>query len=297
MPKVISFSALSLLFVACSSKTAPVEATAAEEVEAEATAEAPAAEPTSSVTAAADVQWMPANPEMPEGPQLAVIEGNMKEGAFSALVKLPAGHASPLHSHPAGFSGVVVSGTVHNGRTADDYIEIGVGSTWTEPANEVHFTGCAEGADCVFVAHMDGAMGMTPAEAPTEGDMQMVFTAAADVPFAAINPEMPEGPQMYVIGGDMTSGPFHALVKFPAGMTSPEHSHSATYSGAVVSGEMSHGGPDTMGVGSVWTEVGGNPHVTGCVSEEPCSFFVSMAGAFSMTPTAPAEAPEAPAAE
>jgi hypothetical protein len=62
---------------------------------------------------------------------------------------------------------------------------------------------------------------------------------------------MPEGPQMFVIGGDMASGPFQALVKFPAGTTPPEHTHSATYSGVVVADEMSHGGPDTLGVVSV----------------------------------------------
>jgi quercetin dioxygenase-like cupin family protein len=161
----------------------------------------------------------------------------------------------------------------------------------------VHFTGCTEETDCLFVGHMDGPMGMIPAEAPAEGEVKMEITAAADIGFSPINPEKPEGPGMYVLSGDKAAGAFTALVQFPGGAASPEHSHSSTYSAVVVSGTVSHGDADALGAGSHWTEIGGEVHTTGCPSEEACVFFASMDGAFDMTPAAAPEeaASEAPA--
>ena len=234
---------------------------------------------------------------------MALVNGNPKEGAFTAVVKLPAGHASPLHTHPATLQGFVLSGTVTNGRTAEDAAAITAGSMWTQAGDEVHYTGCTEDADCIFVGRMEGAMGTTPAETAAEAST-MTVTAAADIAYSPVNPEKPEGPGMLQTSGDMKTGPFTALVSFPAGATSPKHSHTATYSGVVVSGAVSHGG-DAMTAGSYWTQIGGEVHTTGCSSEEACVFFVAMDGAMDMVPVvedggappeAPAEAPpEAPA--
>ena len=91
--------------------------------------------------------------------------------------------------------------------------------------------------------------------------------------------------------GDKAAGPFTALVKFPGGAQSPEHSHSSTYSAVVVSGTVSNGDAAALGAGSHWTEIGGEVHTTGCPSEDDCVFYASMDGAFDMKPTAaPAEA-------
>ena len=158
----ISLSVLALLVGGCAAKTVTPDVVAPAPAEAEAPA------PTSFVTAADDVKWMAVYPDQPDGPQMALLSGNPKEGGFSAMVKLPAGQASELHSHPATLHAVVVSGTVKNGRTAEDSPEITAGGVWTQPAGEAHFTGCTEEAVCVFFVAMDGAMDMTPAEAPAE---------------------------------------------------------------------------------------------------------------------------------
>ena len=288
-------STLAILMLGCVPKEAPVEAPVAAPAPAPAPAAAPA--PASSVTLAADIQWKPANPKMPDGPQIAILDGNMKEGGFSALVKFAAGSDTPLHSHPANFTGVLISGTIKNGRTAEESTAIGPGSLWTEPADEVHFTGCTPEADCIFVGHMDGPMGMKPAEAAAEGESKMVVTKAADIGFTPINPDKPGGPGMFVLSGDKAAGAFTALVKFPAGAKSPEHTHSSTYNAAVISGTVSDGKGAALGAGSHWSNTGGTAHITGCSSEEPCVFYASMGGAFDMKPTAaPAEAAPAEAA-
>ena len=287
MANQLSLSVLTLLVGGCGPK-ATTPTAAPEQAAVEAPAPAPA--PTSSATNAADAKWMPVYADKPDGPMMTLVSGNPKEGAFTAVVKLPAGHASPLHTHPANLQGIVLSGTVTNGRTAEDAASITAGSMWTQAADEVHYTGCTEEADCIFVGRMEGAMGTTPAEAAAEAST-MTVTAAADIVYSPVNPEKPEGPGMLQTSGDMKTGPFTALVSFPAGATSPKHSHSATYSGVVVSGSVSHGA-DAMDAGSYWTQIGGEVHTTGCASEEACVFFVAMEGAMDMVPAeAPAEAP------
>ena len=292
MHRFFFLATFTLLVTGCAAKSAAVEPAVA--IETEEVAE-PVAEPTSSLTAAAAVTWALTNPDEPEGVQWAVIEGNPREGGFTALAKFPAGYANGLHSHPAGFVGVGISGTLQNGRSAEDSAAIIPGTVWSQPANEVHFTGCTEEAECLFVVFMEGALATVPAEDPSEGEMQAVVIAGADIPFVPVNPDQSGGPQVYVVSGDMETGPFRAVVQYPAGASSPEHSHSATYGGVVLDGEMTHGDSEPLGVGSFWTEIGGSTHTTGCVSEEACVFFVAFQGAFDMTPVTPAEGPaEAP---
>ena len=144
---------------------------------------------------------------------MALIQGTLQEGPFTAVVKFPAGMQMPPHSHPADFTGVVLSGTIHNGRSADDNEKLGPGSAWTETANAVHYTGCAEGTDCIIAAHMDGAMGVNMADGPAQGELGMVVTAGDSVAWAPINPARADGPQMYVLSGEKESGSFSAQVK------------------------------------------------------------------------------------
>jgi quercetin dioxygenase-like cupin family protein len=293
MRNLTCLSALTLLATGCFAKNAPVEAAAVAAAAEAPAVPAPAAPAlTSSVTSAADAKWMSADPSKPDGPQMAVVQGNPKTGAFVAMAKFPAGFAGSVHSHPAAFTGVAMSGTTLNGRSADENTEMTPGTIWTAPANEVHFTGCTPDAECIIAAYMDGAMGMVPADAPMEGEMQVAVVKPDDVAWGPVNPSKPEGPQMHVISGDKATGPFRALVKLPGGAAGPEHTHSSTYSAIVLAGAISHGGPDGLGVGSFWTELGDTPHTTACVSEEPCIFFVSMDGAFDMKPTAPPPAAE-----
>jgi quercetin dioxygenase-like cupin family protein len=270
---MFQFSLVALVLGGCAAKS-EIATPAVPQVEAAAAVVAEVA-PTS--------DWKLIFPDQPDGPQMLVLSGNPAEGPLSAMVKLPAGHASPLHSHPANFFGIAVSGTITNGRIAEEAKELAPGDTWTEPAGEVHYTGCTAAADCVFVGHMDGPMGITPAEAPAETS-SMKVTAAADLVFKPANPAQPDGPGISPVFGDLTTGPFSALVHFPAGFTGPKHSHTASYSGAVVSGTISHGEGENMGAGEDWKQAGGAVHVTNCASDTPCVFYVAMDGAMDMIP-------------
>ena len=245
---------------------------------------------TSSSTEAGAIEWMPIDPNKPDGPKMAPVSGNPKQGAFSALVKLPAGHGSGLHSHPATMHGVVISGTVKNGRSAEDAVAIQAGTKWTQPGGEVHFTGCSAEAECIFVGHMEGAMGTTPADAPVQASTQTV-TAGGDLVYSPVYPNAPEGPGVHVLSGDMKSGAFQALIRFPAGSTTPKHSHTASYSAAVITGALSHGDGNVMTPGSLWEQKGGRDHTTVCGSQEQCVFFAAMDGAMDMIADGPPGGP------
>ncbi len=116
-----------------------------------------------------------------------------------------------------------------------------------------------------------------------------------EIPFQAFNPEKPEGIHVYVISGSLKEGPFSAIVRFPPGMMSPLHSHSSSYSGVVMSENMVHSSSaddkETLPINSYWHQPAGEPHIDGCLSEEPCYLLVFMDGPVDMTPA------EQPAAE
>ena len=235
----------------------------------------------SSAVAAADTEWALVSPDQPDGPKLRLLTGNPREGAFSAILKVPAGYEFPLHSHPANKTGVVLSGSILNGRTTKDASLSVPGTLWVQPANEVHYTGCTADSDCIFIVHMDGALGIVPSEVAAEVSTMSV-TTAEDISYSPVNPKNPKSPGKFVVSGDMSVGAFTALIKIPGGAAVPPHSHLANYSAAVISGSMSHGGTDTFSVGAHWTQIAEEVHTTACVSEEDCIFFVTMDGAFSI---------------
>ena len=283
----ISISSLALVLGGCATETATPEAAPAKT---EAPVAAPEAAPAAAVVPAfadgavapADIPWMAVFPDQPDGPKMSLLSGNPKEGAFTALVMLPAGHASGLRYHPATVHGMMISGTLTNGRSAEDVVKINPGDMWMQPGGEAHFTGCTEAADCIFVGRMEGAMGPVPAETPVEVSTQKVV-AAADLDLQPLNPEQPNGPRLKVLTGDMKAGPWSGIALIPAGVTTPKRKHGSSFATAVVSGTGA-GDDISLAEGSIWRETAGTVHTTGCVSESDCIFFISMDGPLDITP-------------
>jgi hypothetical protein len=66
---------------------------------------------------------------------------------------------------------------------------------------------------------------------------------------------------------------------------SPLHTHSASYYGVVIRGEVANEPTATaperpLPVGSYWYQKGSEPHVTKCISHEECLIFVTSQRAF-----------------
>lgn len=85
--------------------------------------------------------------------------------------------------------------------------------------------------------------------------------------------------------GDPTNGPHSNYIKLDGDSASPLHTHSASYYGVVISGvvanEPTAAAKDRpLPAGSYWYQKGNEPHVTKCISHEPCLIFVTSQRAF-----------------
>jgi quercetin dioxygenase-like cupin family protein len=241
----------------------------------------------------ANIPFKPFNPKKPEGIHVYPFLGDHKKGAFSAIVRMPPGFETPLHTHKAGFSGVSLSDNFTHGPSKETAKALPRGSTFYQPGGEAHYDGCPGKEACHFLVFFEDAVDMTPAEAPA-AKPTAVTTMVDKLKWA----EVKGGVKMSVIHGNPKEGAFVAVFDFPAGMTTNVHTHTASFSGALVSGSHQRGPSPgallTLTEGSVWREPAGSPHMEKCGEKSRCIFAGSMDGpldtkAVELTPAAPAK--------
>ena len=275
--------AIALSFAACTQATTPEPTRApAEKPEVAQAAAAVHALPALASTQFDKIPWKPSNPKAPQGVMVHVISGDPKTGPFNAIVKAPAGLKIPLHTHAAEFHGVTLTGGMVHAAQTGVAQPLAKGSTWVQPGNEPHVDECHSETDCVFLVFFEGPLDTVFVDTPAV-DPKMVVTPAADVKWVAVRPEMEKSPMMAVISGNPKEGAFSALFQFPAGMTTSVHTHTAEFSGSVISGVHNRGvSPDQLlklENGSVWSEKSGAPHMEKCGTEADCVIAVQMDGA------------------
>jgi quercetin dioxygenase-like cupin family protein len=101
------------------------------------------------------------------GPKLGTLWGDYKKGPYGALMKLPAGSTSPLHTHSGTYEAVEISGTTSHWLKGEDGTKakkMTPGSYWTMQAKAEHISSCAPGADCVFYLWQKGKFDFKPAK-------------------------------------------------------------------------------------------------------------------------------------
>lgn len=102
----------------------------------------------------------------------------------------------------------------------------------------------------------------------------------------------PEGVAFASLKGDRFTESYLAMVELPAGLVSPAHTKSADMFGVVVQGVMIHQSPDGRGAGIELPEgayyyiPADLPHISSCVSADPCVTFLYQNGAFDFLPVA-----------
>jgi hypothetical protein len=87
------------------------------------------------------------------GPKLGLLTGDYKKGPYGALMKIPAGFTSPLHSHTGACEAVEIAGTSSHWMKGEDGTKakkMTPGSYWSIPAKLEHVSACAPGTDCVM---------------------------------------------------------------------------------------------------------------------------------------------------
>src|SRR5260370_3904599 len=81
--------------------------------------------------------------------------------------------------------------------------------------------------------------GATPAAGEKAGATQGTFTTSDAIPWKPVDPKHP-GLQMFAVWGNPNEGASEILQKFPAGMDSGWHWHTAAYQGIVIQGKFTH---------------------------------------------------------
>jgi hypothetical protein len=130
------------------------------------------------------------------------------------------------------------------------------------------------------------ALGASGALAFAQSTHQSASVPAAQLHFA----ETGVGRLQAAAGfGQMAEGPHGTFVKLPAGYSTPLHRHSGGYYGVVIQGVVANEQNDDaknrpLGPGSYWFQMGGEDHVTKCLSEVDCVTFLSQSEKFDFIP-------------
>ena len=100
------------------------------------------------------------------------------------------------------------------------------------------------------------------------GATQGTFTTSDAIPWKPVDPKNHPGLIMSVVWGNPNKGASLILQKYPAGMESGWHWHTAAYEGVVIQGKFTHtfkgAAPQTGGPGSVWSQPARQVHNDKC---------------------------------
>ncbi len=101
----------------------------------------------------------------PEGVSFAALQGDRFQGAYQAMVRLPARTISPAHVKTATMFGVVLRGEMtHYGKDADPASAhaIGPGAFYRIPGGLAHVSACVSSVPCVTYLYQDAAFDFVP---------------------------------------------------------------------------------------------------------------------------------------
>jgi len=255
----------------------------------------PAAKPITTIVPA-DLKWNPFDEKagIDKSGGFAVLYGDPQNGPNGMLIKLPPGNPGMPHTHTNTDNGVTIKGgPIHQQNGKDKAKPLPPGSYWSQPGGTPHVSACPGKEEClVFVHFNDGKFDFAPAklDAKAERPKEYVEKRPADLKFAPLIPDMKEkSPQIAVAWGDPQSGPHGQFFKFPAGFTSPPHTHTADYHAVIISGTIMEYAPDDkspkeLGPGAYYMQPGGVAHITACKAGAECLVYTYMTGKFDFQP-------------
>ena len=114
---------------------------------------------------AGDLKWTDLDPKGAPGVKVADLWGSHAKGPFGAYLKLPAGFATPLHTHTHAMKVAFISGTYIQAPEGKAEVRLGPGSYMMQPGgNYRHTTSCDKASDCVFFVESSGAFDLKPVE-------------------------------------------------------------------------------------------------------------------------------------
>ncbi len=124
----------------------------------------------------------------------------------------------------------------------------------------------------------------------TSASMANADAITAITPAALDWVETPKGVAFADLHGTRMSEPYMSMVRLPGGTVSPPHIKSANMFGVMISGTMTHVSATAadagtqLSAGAFYLVPANLPHVSSCVSTEPCVTFLYQDGAFDFLP-------------
>jgi quercetin dioxygenase-like cupin family protein len=118
----------------------------------------------------------------------------------------------------------------------------------------------------------------------TQGDGKAVVVPKAELKWTDAG--VP-GVSIAVVDGDTAKGPSHFFLKYPVGLTTPLHHHSADHYVTTLSGTLllTAGGKEhKLTPGSYFALLGKEPHVAKVDGKEPCVMFIDARGPWDVVP-------------
>lgn len=235
-----------------------------------------------------DVQWTPGPDALPQGAQIAMLEGvpSAEGKTFTMLLKLPQGYTIAPHRHVVNERVTVLSGSVDMGMGKEmdrsQAMRLEQGSINLLPGGEYHYVLTTDDAVVqvqglgpfvvVYANPADdprlqpqGQQGQTgkqgqaeqgppprASSTPFESGLEARMITPNDVPFQdAPRGLLPQGAQMAVLEGETPptdARTFTVRLKVPDGYRFMPHAHARTDRLTILSGSM------MVGLGGTWNE-------------------------------------------
>jgi quercetin dioxygenase-like cupin family protein len=102
----------------------------------------------------------------PIGPDASPVSGDFTKGKHITYLRFPGKFKTPVHTHTADYTGIVLAGSARHYIEGDAKTEklLGVGSFWQMPANVKHISECVSETPCVFAVIQDSKFDFLPAK-------------------------------------------------------------------------------------------------------------------------------------
>lgn len=114
------------------------------------------------------------------------------------------------------------------------------------------------------------------------GSPMLSFGASQLTPEANLKwKDMGNGVKAAVVHGDMQKGSSRFFLKYPAGLVTPPHHHTADHHGTLISGRVTlevDGKKQTLGAGSYFALSGKASHIARVEGSEDAVFFIQADG-------------------
>jgi quercetin dioxygenase-like cupin family protein len=111
-----------------------------------------------------NLEWLPCPEFMPEGCQLAVLQGNPEDRNADIFFKLPGGTTAPHHWHTSAERMVLISGELHVDYDGQEPIVMKPGTYAYGPAELPHVASCVSDDPCILFIAFEEPVDAIPVE-------------------------------------------------------------------------------------------------------------------------------------